>query len=242
GLPTKPGPGSYQFLTTDDEQSPCLLPQFQPTPIIDIPGEVRNVLEIVQVESMVEVNNVAGATGVQRLRIPLSLQDTLEQQIFSLRVDPGIDGPMQHTLLGIFTRYYSQWSGSIELTFMFTGTFMSTGKILLAYTPPGGDAPTTRTEAMLGTHVVWDFGLQSSITLVVPWISSGHFRGVADSDTFKYRYYEAGFVTGWYQTNMVVPPQFPNTASIICLVAAQPNFSLRCLRDRPDMQQTAALQ
>nr|5OSN_C Chain C, Capsid protein [Enterovirus E]6T40_C Chain C, VP3 [Enterovirus F]6T48_C Chain C, VP3 [Enterovirus F]6T4C_C Chain C, VP3 [Enterovirus F] len=243
GIPTLYTPGSGQFLTTDDFQTPCMLPKFQPTPVIDIPGEVKNFLEVVQVESLVEINNVESAEGVARYRIPLNVQDAMDGQIMALRVDPGIDGPMQSTLLGVFTRYYAQWSGSLDFTFMFCGTFMTTGKVIIAYTPPGGDQPTNRRQAMLGTHVVWDFGLQSSITLVVPWISSGHFRGTTLENTiYKYRYYEAGYITMWYQTNMVVPPNFPTTASILMFVAAQPNFSLRILKDRPDISQEGALQ
>nr|YP_009020976.1 capsid protein VP3 [enterovirus F4] len=243
GIPTLYTPGSGQFLTTDDFQSPCMLPKFQPTPVIDIPGEVKNFLEVIQVESLVEINNVVNVEGVERYRIPLNVQDAMDGQIMAMRVDPGADGPLQSTLLGVFTRYYTQWSGSLEFTFMFCGTFMTTGKVIIAYTPPGGDQPESRQQAMLGTHVVWDFGLQSSITLVVPWISSGHFRGTSlDNTIYKYRYYEAGYITMWYQTNMVVPPNFPTTASILMFVAAQPNFSLRILKDRPDVSQTAALQ
>nr|BAW98047.1 polyprotein [Enterovirus F] len=243
GIPTMYTPGSGQFLTTDDFQTPCMLPKFQPTPVIDIPGEVRNFLEVIQVESLVEINNVDNVEGVARYRIPLNVQDAMDGQIMALRVDPGIDGPMQSTLLGVFTRYYAQWSGSLDFTFMFCGTFMTTGKVIIAYTPPGGDQPTSRQQAMLGTHVVWDFGLQSSITLVVPWISSGHFRGTTLENTiYKYRYYEAGYITMWYQTNMVVPPNFPTTASVLMFVAAQPNFSLRILKDRPDISQEGALQ
>ncbi|BAW98044.1 polyprotein [Enterovirus AN12] len=243
GLPVLATPGSYQFLTTADFQTPCLLPKFEPSPEIHIPAEVRNLLEIVQVESMVEANNLADVEGAKRYNIPLNVQTGMDAQIFALNVDPGRDGPLQHTLLGIYTRYFTQWSGSLEFTFMFTGTFMTTGKILIAYTPPGAAVPASRREAMLGTHVVWDFGLQSSITLVVPWISAAHFRGTDSTSTlYKYKYYEAGVITGWYQTNMITPPDFPQTASIVAFVAAQSNFSLRIQKDRPDMTQTASLQ
>nr|AXU25490.1 polyprotein [Enterovirus E] len=242
GLPTKPGPGSYQFMTTDEDCSPCILPDFQPTPEISIPGKVNNLLEIAQVESMVEANNRSGVTGVERYVIPVSVQDALDAQIYALKLELGGNGPLSSSLLGTLAKHYTQWSGSIEITCMFTGTFMTTGKVLLAYTPPGGDMPSNREEAMLGTHVVWDFGLQSSITLVIPWISASHFRGVASDDVLNYQYYAAGHITIWYQTNMVIPPGFPNTAGIIMLVAAQPNFSFRIQKDREDMTQTAVLQ
>lgn len=238
GIPTTNTPGSYQFLTTDEDSSACMLPDFTPTQEIHIPGEVRNLQALCQVESILEINNVQGASGKQRLVLDVSAQTDLDKQLFALEVNLSEGTIMSRTLCGVICSYYTQWSGSIELTFMFTGSFMTTGKLLLAYSPPGGAAPTTREDAMLGTHVVWDFGLQSSITLVVPWISGGYYRDVNRASN----YFAAGYVTGWYQTNMVVPPNFPQHAKIICLMAAQPNFSLRMLKDRPDISQQARLQ
>nr|ULF99585.1 MAG: polyprotein [Enterovirus sp.] len=238
GIPVTNTPGSYQFMTTDEDSSACLLPDFTPTQEIHIPGEVRNLQAICQVESLLEINNVQAKTGIDRLHLEVTTQTNLDQQLFALEVTFNEGSIMSKTLCGIICGYYTQWSGSLEMTFMFTGSFMTTGKLLLAYTPPGGSAPTSREDAMLGTHVVWDFGLQSSITLVIPWICGGYYRDVARANN----YYASGYVTGWYQTNMVIPPNFPNTAKILCFLAAQPNFSLRILKDRADITQTAQLQ
>ncbi|QNU12593.1 polyprotein [Porcine enterovirus G] len=238
GIPTMNTPGSYQFLTTDEDSSPCILPDFTPTQEIHIPGEVKNLQAICQVESLMEINNVDGKNGIERLRLEVNTQSDLDRELFALKVTFNEGSIMSKTLCGTICSYYAQWSGSLEMTFMFTGSFMTTGKLLLAYTPPGGSAPTSREDAMLGTHVIWDFGLQSSVTLVVPWICGGYYRDVARADN----YYAAGYVTGWFQTNMVIPPNFPSTAYILCFLAAQPNFSLRILKDRPDISQTAALQ
>uniref|UniRef100_O41174 Genome polyprotein n=2 Tax=Porcine enterovirus 9 (strain UKG/410/73) TaxID=64141 RepID=POLG_PEV9U len=238
GIPTTNTPGSYQFLTTDEDSSACILPDFTPTQEIHIPGEVKNLQALCQVESLLEINNVDGKTGIERLRLEVSTQSELDRQLFALKVSFTEGEIMSKTLCGVMCSYYTQWSGSLEITFMFTGSFMTTGKLLLAYTPPGGSAPASREDAMLGTHVIWDFGLQSSITLVVPWICGGYYRDVNRANN----YYAAGYVTGWFQTNMVIPPDFPSTAYILCFLAAQPNFSLRILKDRPDITQTAALQ
>nr|BBC70775.1 polyprotein [Enterovirus G] len=238
GIPTTNTPGSYQFLTTDEDSSVCMLPDFTPTQEIHIPGEVKNLQALCQVESILEINNVQGTNSKYRLQLPVRVQDDVDAQLFALEINLGNNTILSKTLCGVICSYYTQWSGSLEFTFMFTGSFMTTGKLLLAYSPPGGAAPTTREDAMLGTHVVWDFGLQSSITLVVPWINGGYYREVARASN----YYAAGYITGWYQTNMVIPPNFPQTAQIICLMAAQPNFSLRLLKDRPDISQTAVLQ
>ncbi|AVJ35777.1 polyprotein [Enterovirus G] len=240
GLPVLNTPGSYQFMTSDDFQSPCLLPKFCETNMIKIPGEVTNLLSLCQVESLVEINNVSTATGIQRLVLPISGAADVNDQLFALKVSLDNSNLLSKTLVGVISSYYTQWSGSLEFTFMFCGSFMTTGKLLLAYTPPGGVAPTSREEAMLGTHIVWDFGLQSSITLPVPWISGGNFRGVAEANS--YVYYQAGYITAWYQTNLVIPPGFPQNCGILVFLAAQPNFSLRILKDRPDITQEAALQ
>nr|QOK36417.1 polyprotein [Coxsackievirus A8] len=240
GIPVELKPGTNQFLTTDNEVSVPILPGFQPTPAIHIPGEVNNLLELCQVESILEVNNVTGQEGINRLLIPVSTQSDKDTLCASLRVDPGRDGPWQSTLVGQICRYYTQWSGSLEITFMFTGSFMATGKMLIAYSPPGSAQPTSRDLAMLGTHVVWDFGLQSSITLVVPWISNTHFR--TGKVGGYYDYYASGIVTIWYQTNFVVPPDTPSQAYIIALGAAQKNFTLKLCKDTDEVTQQAVLQ
>lgn len=240
GIPVELKPGTNQFLTTDNEVSAPILPGFQPTPAIHIPGEVNNLLELCQVESILEVNNVTGQEGIDRLLIPVSTQSDKDTLCASLRVDPGRDGPWQSTLVGQICRYYTQWSGSLEITFMFTGSFMATGKMLIAYSPPGSAQPTSRDLAMLGTHVVWDFGLQSSITLVIPWISNTHFR--TGKVGGYYDYYASGIVTIWYQTNFVVPPDTPSQAHIIALGAAQKNFTLKLCKDTDEVTQQAALQ
>nr|AWU78829.1 polyprotein [Coxsackievirus A5] len=240
GLPVEMKPGSYQFLTTDDEVSAPILPGFQPTPGIHIPGEVRNLLELCQVETILEVNNTTDTHGMSRLLIPVSAQTAADKLCASFRVDPGRNGPWESTILGQICRYYTQWSGSLEVTFMFTGSFMATGKMLIAYTPPGGEQPKTRDVAMLGTHVIWDFGLQSSVTLVIPWISNSHYRTVETGGILDY--YSTGIVTIWYQTNFVVPTGAPTSAYIIALGAAQKNFTLKLCRDTESISQTAILQ
>nr|QCI55821.1 polyprotein [Enterovirus G] len=238
GIPVMNTPGSYQFLTTDEDSSPCVLPDFTETQEIHIPGEIHNLQALCQVESMLEINNVSTAGRNARLLLPVTAQESPDGQLFAMEVTFKAGSIMSKTLCGVVCSYYTHWSGSLEITFMFTGSFMTTGKLLLAYSPPGGNAPSSREDAMLGTHVVWDFGLQSSITLVVPWICGGYYRDVARASN----YYASGYVTGWYQTNLVTPPNFPNIANIVCLLAAQPNFSMRILKDRPDITQTARLE
>nr|ANQ31688.1 polyprotein [Coxsackievirus B5] len=233
GLPTMLTPGSNQFLTSDDFQSPSAMPQFDVTPEMDIPGQVNNLMEIAEVDSVVPVNNTEGKVlSIESYQIPVQSNSTNGSQVFGFPLIPGASSVLNRTLLGEILNYYTHWSGSIKLTFMFCGSAMATGKFLLAYSPPGAGAPTTRKEAMLGTHVIWDVGLQSSCVLCIPWISQTHYRYVVVDE-----YTAGGYITCWYQTNIVVPADTQSDCKILCFVSACNDFSVRMLKDTPFIKQ-----
>ncbi|MCL8564544.1 hypothetical protein NAB52_18450 [Proteus mirabilis] len=239
GLPVMNTPGSNQFLTSDDFQSPCAMPEFDVTPPMDIPGEVRNIMEIAEVDSVVPVNNTSSKVKtIEAYQIPVSVGTTVRgDAIFSFQLNPGNSPVLNRTLLGEIINYYAHWSGSIKLTFLFCGSAMATGKLLLAYSPPGASVPTSRKDAMLGTHIIWDLGLQSSCVLCVPWISQTHYRMVQQDE-----YSAAGYITCWYQTNIIVPPDTPTDCIVLCFVSACNDFSVRMLKDTPFVEQEADLQ
>nr|ANQ31696.1 polyprotein [Echovirus E30] len=238
GLPTMSTPGSTQFLTSDDFQSPSAMPQFDVTPEIQIPGQVRNLMEIAEVDSVVPVNNTEEhVNSIEAYRIPVRPQTSSGEQVFGFQLQPGHDSVLKRTLLGEILNYYANWSGSMKLTFMYCGAAMATGKFLIAYSPPGAGVPGSRKDAMLGTHVIWDVGLQSSCVLCVPWISQTNYRYVT-SDAYT----DAGYITCWYQTSIVTPPDIPTTSTILCFVSACNDFSVRLLRDTPFITQQALYQ
>uniref|UniRef100_Q9QL88 Genome polyprotein n=4 Tax=Coxsackievirus B6 TaxID=74561 RepID=POLG_CXB6S len=238
GLPVMTTPGSTQFLTSDDFQSPCAMPQFDVTPEMNIPGQVNNLMEIAEVDSVVPVNNTeTNVNGMDAYRIPVQSNMDTGGQVFGFPLQPGASSVFQRTLLGEILNYYTHWSGSIKLTFMFCGSAMATGKFLLAYSPPGAGAPKSRKDAMLGTHVIWDVGLQSSCVLCIPWISQTHYRFVVADE-----YTAGGFITCWYQTNVIVPLGAQSNCSILCFVSACNDFSVRMLRDTKFISQTAFYQ
>nr|2X5I_C Chain C, VP3 [Echovirus E7]3IYP_B Chain B, Polyprotein [Echovirus E7] len=238
GLPVLNTPGSNQFMTSDDFQSPSAMPQFDVTPHMDIPGEVHNLMEIAEVDSVVPVNNIkANLQSMDAYHIEVNTGNYQGEKIFAFQMQPGLESVFKRTLMGEILNYYAHWSGSIKLTFTFCGSAMATGKLLLAYSPPGADVPATRKQAMLGTHMIWDIGLQSSCVLCIPWISQTHYRLVQQDE-----YTSAGNVTCWYQTGIVVPPGTPNKCVVLCFASACNDFSVRMLRDTPFIGQTALLQ
>nr|QER78682.1 polyprotein [Echovirus E24] len=233
GLPTMLTPGSNQFLTSDDFQSPSAMPQFDVTPEMHIPGEVKNLMEIAEVDSVIPINNLQNTVNsMEAYRVEVVPNTEAGKQIFGFQLQPGASSVFKRTLLGEILNYYTHWSGSIKLTFVFCGSAMATGKFLLAYSPPGAGVPKDRKGAMLGTHVIWDVGLQSSCVLCVPWISQTHYRFVTDDV-----YTDAGFVTCWYQTSVVAPADAQSACYILGFVSACNDFSVRLLKDTPFISQ-----
>lgn len=226
GLPIYMTPGSGQFMTTDDFQSPSALPWYHPTKEILIPGEVKNLIEMCQVDTLIPINNTTqNLRKVNMYTIQLENQTEMAKEIFAIKVDIASQ-PLANTMIGEIASYFTHWTGSLRFSFMFCGTANTTLKLLLAYTPPGIGKPRDRKQAMLGTHIVWDVGLQSTVSLVVPWVSASHFRY-----TSRDEHSAAGFITCWYQTNFVFPPNTPNRADMLCFVSACKDFCLRMARD-----------
>nr|AJR20996.1 polyprotein [Echovirus E25] len=238
GLPTMLTPGSNQFLTSDDFQSPSAMPQFDVTPEIEIPGDVKNLMEMAEVDSVVPVNNLDDkVNSIEAYTIPVKSMSGIATQVVGFQLQPGDDSAFKRTLLGEILNYFANWSGIIKLTFPYCGAAMTTGTFLIAYSPPGAGFPANRKDSMLGTHIVWDIGLQSSCVLCVPWISQTNYRFVTHD-----AYTDAGFITCWYQTNIVSPPDIPADSTILCFVSACNDFSVRLLRDTPFISQNALLQ
>ncbi|ABM54530.1 polyprotein [Coxsackievirus A20] len=235
GLPVMNTPGSNQYLTSDNFQSPCALPEFDVTQAINIPGEVKNIMEIAEIDTMIPLNlSDSRKNSMDMYRVPVTTSANLENPILCLSLSPASDERLSHTMLGEILNYYTHWAGSIKYTFLFCGSMMATGKLLVAYAPPGAKPPKTRKEAMLGTHVIWDVGLQSSCTMVVPWISNTAYRRTVKDD-----FTEGGYISMFYQTKIVVPASTPTNMDILGFVSACNDFSVRLLRDTTHISQTA---
>ncbi|CAA24461.1 polyprotein [Human poliovirus 1 Mahoney] len=238
GLPVMNTPGSNQYLTADNFQSPCALPEFDVTPPIDIPGEVKNMMELAEIDTMIPFDLSATKKNTMEMyRVRLSDKPHTDDPILCLSLSPASDPRLSHTMLGEILNYYTHWAGSLKFTFLFCGFMMATGKLLVSYAPPGADPPKKRKEAMLGTHVIWDIGLQSSCTMVVPWISNTTYRQTID-DSFT----EGGYISVFYQTRIVVPLSTPREMDILGFVSACNDFSVRLLRDTTHIEQKALAQ
>lgn len=235
GLPTRIPAGGQQFMTTEDEQSPNILPEYSSTKMIHIPGKIDNILHMAMVESFIPMNNLTEHLGkIPIYNVQILKKGNGEGQDLIVALPLQMDNTIfSTTLLGEVLNYFSNWSGSIKITFMCVCDAFSSGKFLMAYTPPGGRQPTTRKEAMLGTSVVWDLGLQSSCTMVVPWMSSTFYRSTKSD-----KYTSGGYITLWYQTDFI-PGASGGIGVLLATCSGCPDLSVRMMRDTPMIKQPA---
>nr|UMO75551.1 MAG: polyprotein [Coypu sapelovirus 2] len=214
GVPVISLPGNEQFITTLNMEPIPTYPLFSPTNGFENPGRVKNLLEVARIPTF--VNNFGfnvTVTNTTDSTTPIFV----EKLSFMSRIFSG-------TYLGNLSRFFSMYRGSIVIDFIYTGSKMSTGKFLIAYTPPGNGVPKTRLQASEATSVVWDIGLQSCLTFTIPYFESTMFRLTNVSNDFTSTF---GFLSFWYQTSIIVPPNAPNVCKILMLVRAGKDFVFR---------------
>nr|AWK02687.1 polyprotein [Cardiovirus B] len=132
---------------------------------------------------------------------------------------------MSNSMLAAVARNFNQYRGSLNFLFIFTGTAMTKGKFLIAYTPPGAGQPVDRDQAMQSTYAIWDLGLNSSYNFTVPFISPSHYRQT--SYTSPSITAVDGWLTVWQLTPLTYPANTPPNADILTLVSAGDDFTLR---------------
>nr|QZZ70141.1 polyprotein [Guinea fowl picornavirus] len=225
GLPVFEIPGSNQFVSTLRNDGYPIYSCWQSTHSFVNPGRFHNLLEVAEIGTFCHFGSAAGS-GNNNLCMSVSNTATASK-IFSLDISLSADY-LSTTYIGRLAQMYQQYRGSLKYTFTYCGTAMTTGKLLLAYTPPGGTEPSTREEAMLGTHLVWDIGLQSSVSFTVPFVSVTQYRMNSGENT---AISVCGWISCWYQTSFVYPPDAPATSEIFCLVSACEDFVFRLPMD-----------
>uniref|UniRef100_A0AAU7E278 Genome polyprotein n=1 Tax=Eidolon bat picornavirus TaxID=3141876 RepID=A0AAU7E278_9VIRU len=228
GFPVWQLPGSRQFCTTVRNAGIPIYPNFSKTDSFKNPGRVRNLLEVAQCGTFATVSS--DTSSAFALNIDVSAPSVNNGVAAPIAVwDMSLNANfMRSTYVSMLSQFYTQYRGALKLHFMFCGSQMATGRILIAYTPPGGSAPQTRKEAMLGTHAIWDIGLQSTLSFTVPFISASQFRNQNQQNSILS--YD-GYITVWYQTQVVVPPGAPSTCQIMVLASAASDFCFRIPSD-----------
>nr|AJF93405.1 polyprotein [Foot-and-mouth disease virus A] len=139
---------------------------------------------------------------------------------------------MSNTYLSGIAQYYAQYSGTINLHFMFTGSTDSKARYMVAYVPPGVETPPdTPEKAAHCIHAEWDTGLNSKFTFSIPYVSAADYAYTA-SDVA-----ETTNVQGWVCIYQITHGKAEQDTLVVS-VSAGKDFELRLPID-PRAQTTA---
>nr|AYA84075.1 polyprotein [Foot-and-mouth disease virus O] len=127
---------------------------------------------------------------------------------------------MSNTFLAGLAQYYTQYSGTINLHFMFTGPTDAKARYMIAYAPPGMEPPKTPEAAAHCIHAEWDTGLNSKFTFSIPYLSAADYAYTA-SDTA-----ETTNVQGWVCLFQITHGKADGDALVV-LASAGKDFELR---------------
>lgn len=216
-VPTAPRENAGMFVTTLPD---CTTPAYGHAVNPDrsfLCGEVTDFVQIAQMPTFLRISpNICY----------FSCNNTInrDEAVFEMNVIPS-DQMIFPTALGRTCQLFTQYTGSLVVSFIFTGAAMVKGKFLLAYTPPGAGKPLTLSQAKQAITAVWDIGLNSTFRFNVPYISPTNYRwtysgvgSVLDID---------GWVTVFQLTPLTYPAGTPQNSDIVVSISAGPDFTLR---------------
>lgn len=221
-IPTRPFHNFNQFNTTLPLRAePCYGMTITP-PLDYMPDSIDDLVSLVKVPSFCSVSfSESSIKGFPYFAVSNATQGG---QLFKSNVVLS-DPHYQHTLISNLARFFCNYRGSIQFDMVAATTAMTRGKLLIAYTPPGAGEPSTIDQAMMGTYAIWDLGLQSTFSFVVPFISATDFRynQVSISSALN----SDGWFTVWLMSPLTYPPNTPPTQQIVLMLSAGDDFSYR---------------
>nr|ABI93986.1 polyprotein [Foot-and-mouth disease virus Asia 1] len=142
-------------------------------------------------------------------------------------------GHMSNTYLAGLAQYYTQYSGTMNIHFMFTGPTDGKARYMVAYVPPGMTPPTDPEHAAHCIHSEWDTGLNSKFTFSIPYLSAADYAYTA-SDVA-----ETTSVQGWVCIYQITHGKAEGDALVVS-VSAGKDFEFRLPVDARQQTTTAA--
>nr|QGW35996.1 polyprotein [Foot-and-mouth disease virus SAT 1] len=140
---------------------------------------------------------------------------------------------LKNTFMSGLAQYYTQYSGTLNLHFMYTGPTNNKAKYMVAYIPPGTHPlPETPEMASHCYHAEWDTGLNSTFTFTVPYVSAADFAYTYSDEP------EQASVQGWVGVYQVTDTHEKDGAVVVS-VSAGPDFEFR-MPISPSRQTTSA--
>nr|QGL52585.1 polyprotein [Senecavirus A] len=225
-IPTAPRENSLMFLSTIPDDTVPAYGNVRTPPVNYLPGEITDLLQLARIPTLMAFGRAsepepASDAYVPYVAVPAQFDD---KPLISFPITLS-DPVYQNTLVGAISSNFANYRGCIQITLTFCGPMMARGKFLLSYSPPNGAQPQTLSEAMQCTYSIWDIGLNSSWTFVIPYISPSDYR---ETRAITNSVYSAD---GWFSlhklTKITLPPDCPQSPCILFFASAGEDYTLR---------------
>nr|ABD67461.1 polyprotein [Foot and mouth disease virus C] len=216
-LPSKEGifpvacsDGYGNMVTTDPKTADPVYGKVYNPPRTALPGRFTNYLDVAE----------ACPTFLMFENVPYVSTRTDGQRLLA-KFDVSLAAKhMSNTYLAGLAQYYTQYTGTINLHFMFTGPTDAKARYMVAYVPPGMDAPDNPEEAAHCIHAEWDTGLNSKFTFSIPYISAADYAYTASDKA------ETTCVQGWVCVYQITHGKADADALVVSASAGK-DFELR---------------
>nr|AAG16748.1 polyprotein [Foot and mouth disease virus C] len=216
-LPSKEGifpvacsDGYGNMVTTDPKTADPVYGKVYNPPRTALPGRFTNYLDVAE----------ACPTFLMFENVPYVSTRTDGQRLLA-KFDVSLAAKhMSNTYLAGLAQYYTQYTGTINLHFMFTGPTDAKARYMVAYVPPGMDAPDNPEEAAHCIHAEWDTGLNSKFTFSIPYISAADYAYTASHKA------ETTSVQGWVCVYQITHGKADADALVVSASAGK-DFELR---------------
>nr|YP_009055049.1 VP3 [gallivirus A1] len=216
GLVTMPAAGSgsdYSYSAQLKDFHPVTITP-PPLPYLEhLPGEVKSFDEIARIPSFfqrvdIEDNQVGAKVAV----IPISGAEILSHT-----------GPLSTAM-----RAFSQWRGDLILDLVASVSQNCTGRMMVAYTPPGFEVPSSMASVSPSAKHLWDITSCSSISILIPnCFPGGWCPSLPHQSPQNYIASLLGYVSVWVENPMLDLPQSAEGWSIVAFIRAGESFELR---------------
>nr|WMV70503.1 MAG: polyprotein [Senecavirus sp. 'cetus'] len=230
-IPTQPRENKGSFVTTRPDRSEPVYGNVRVPPVSYLPGEVTDLADVCRIPTFFSFAKVpepvpASYHWLPYIQVPTTTSN--DTPIITVPVTLS-DETYQNTMIGSMSRNFVNYRGSLQVTMIFCGPSMAKGKFLVAYCPPNAQGPVTMNQAMQCTYSIWDIGLNSTWTFVIPFISPSDYRETASCTNSVYS------TDGWFVffklTDITVPPDCPTNPPILFLLSAGSDFCFRMPED-----------
>nr|AJD73194.1 polyprotein [Foot-and-mouth disease virus SAT 3] len=120
----------------------------------------------------------------------------------------------KNTYLAGLAQYFAQYSGTLNLHFMYTGPTQSKARFMVVYVPPGTEpVPDTPEQAAHCYHSEWDTGLNSRFTFTVPYVSGADYAYTYCGNP------ETTSAQGWVTLYQITDTHDPDAAVLVSVSA-----------------------